>query len=81
MRRITYAGPEHQSREIHAWDTHFDGYLTMCYGNGQTVMKVVRARTPWVEVIGEDGLNEFGEAFRYDDYFLPEELHLNRSTR
>jgi hypothetical protein len=80
MRRITYAGVEHQAREIHALHMHADGHLTTCYGNGREVMKVIRARKPWVEVIGEDGLNEFGTAFRYEDYFLPEELHMTATA-
>jgi hypothetical protein len=29
-----------------------------------------------VVIIGEDGINEFGEPFNYNDYFLPEELGL-----
>lgn len=75
MRRIQFGGFEHQQREIYAEHVHVTepGVITY-FGNGETVMAVVKAAKPWVEVIGEDGLNEFGEEFNYAGYFLPGEL-------
>lgn len=47
-------------------------------GNGRVVMRVIKPcrKMPYgcVSIIGENGLNEFGEPFNYNDYFLPEEL-------
>lgn len=75
-RRIRFAGPEHQSREIHALHVHHTSEAIGYYGNGKTVMVVVkpRGRKPIVDVIGEDGVNQWGSQFTYSDYFLPEEL-------
>jgi hypothetical protein len=75
-RRIPYAGSEHQSREVHAHHVHHSGAVSY-YGNAETVMAVCKrpkSGRPWVEVIGEDGKNIWGEDFRYSDYFFPEEL-------
>jgi hypothetical protein len=77
MRRIRFAGYEHQSREQNATDIHAHsefGTITD-FGNGVVVMRVVKAKDrPFVEIIGEDGLNEFGEKFCYGDYFLLAEV-------
>lgn len=73
MRRIQFGGFEHQQREITARDFHQSEGPVTVWGNGATVMKVSKARRPFVEVIGEDGLNEFGKPFVYGDYFHPEE--------
>ena len=75
MRRIRFASTEHMQREIHARDFHqTEGPVTIWGNGGSVIMRVVKARKPWVEIIGEDGLNEFGEPFVYRDYFLPEEV-------
>ena len=74
-RRIRFAGREHQARETHARHIHTGEGGWMVYGDGATVLKVSRSRNRVVcDVIGEDGLNEWGDRFRYADYFLPEEL-------
>lgn len=74
MRRIRFASFEHQQREIHARHFHASEGPVTIWGNGETVMRVTKGRKPFVEIIGEDGLNAFGDLFRYADYFLPEEL-------
>jgi len=47
-------------------------------GNGSIVMKVAKPSKQhprgMVQFIGDSGLNEWGEPFRYEDYFFPEEL-------
>lgn len=74
MRRIRFGGFEHQQREIHAVHFHGGEGAFTYWGNGETVMVVVKGPRPWVEIIGEDGLDIWGEPFRYGDYFHPEEL-------
>ena len=72
-RGIRYGGAEHQSREIHASDEHHaEGWSF--YGNGETVLvvrKCAKRGRPICDVIGENGLDEFGEPFVYTHYFLP----------
>lgn len=74
MRRIPFGGFEHQQREINARDFHQSEGPVVIWGNGETVMRVTKAQKPFVEIIGEDGFNAFGEPFVYGEYFLPEEL-------
>ena len=69
-RRIRFAGPEHQFREIHALDVHHSEGISY-YGNGQTVMMVAKNNQhgPRVDIVGENGLNMWGDPFRYADSF------------
>jgi hypothetical protein len=74
-RRIAWGSFEHQQREIYAKHIHRDGDVTY-FGNGVHVMAVAKGRKikPWVDVIGENGQNVWGDDFCYEDFFLPEEL-------
>ena len=73
-RRIKFASPEHQSREINAAHFHYDGHVTYIYGNGRSVMIVVKGKRPFIEVRepGDTGMG--GGPFSYEGHFLPEEL-------
>lgn len=80
-RRIAFGGCEHQSRECHALHIHVDG-LTTYFGNGREVTVVVKDKhRPFVEVWGEgdDPRHWSGDPFRYEDYFLREEIGERRS--
>lgn len=69
-RRIPFAGKEHQSREINARHVHHTGQDIAYWGDGYTVMVVVKnPGHPFVEV-----LDHLADGYRYADYFLPEEL-------
>ena len=70
-RRLKWGSFEHQQREVYAKHVRVNGAYAF-FGDGSLVMCVCRGRRSFVEVIGEDGRNIWGEDFRYSDYFLPE---------
>lgn len=78
-RQIRFGGAEHQQRETHAVHAHHSSDTISYYGNGRTVLVVVKDRRKgraFCEVIGEDGATAEGEDFCYASYFLPEEMGL-----
>jgi hypothetical protein len=73
MKRIPYAGSEHQRREIEARDRHH-GEGCNYYGEGCSVMTVARRslpgeRWPRVEVYGPGDTAPSGADFVYADFF------------
>ena len=74
MKRLRYAGSEHQQREIGARDRHH-GEGCNFYGDGRSVMAVARhtlpgERWPRVEVFGPGDTAPSGADFVYADFFL-----------
>lgn len=69
---IAFANDAKHFHKVSEDDAH------LIFGNGKTVMRSVKPcrehPTGLAHIIGESGFNEWGEQFRYRDYFLFDEI-------